>query len=250
MPSPVQCTTRRSCAIMQPTYLPWSGYFNLIARVDVFVFLDDVQFQRRSWQIRNRILLNGKEHLLTIPTCKVEREARLSDIRIDQTIEWRNKHWKTLQAAYAKAPHGESLLDLLSSAFKGEAIGGLCDFNLELISRLKDHLGIDTQLVRASSLNCLGKRSEHLLNICQALQCNHYLSPAGSQEYLQVDGFSQQHDVALEMQRFDPAPYSQHRSGEFVSHLSVVDVLANLGQTATRDYIQSHCDPAPDRATP
>ena len=121
---------------------------------------------------------------------------------------------------------------------------------MELISRLKDHLGIDTPLVRASSLNCVGKRSEHLLNICQALQCHYYLSPAGSQEYLQVDGFAQQQDVALEMQRFNPAPYPQHRSGEFVSHLSVVDVLANLGQTATRDYIQIHRDHAPEQATP
>ena len=240
MSSIVQTATRRACAIMQPTYLPWSGYFNLIARVDVFVLLDDVQFQRRSWQMRNRIMLNGQEHLLTIPTCNVARDSSLADIRIDYVTDWRSRHWKTLQAAYAKAPHGPSLLDVLSPSFIGERVSLLCDFNLTLLSRLKDYLGIKTPLVNASSLNCVGKRSEHLLNICQAVKCNHYLSPAGSQAYLQDDGFAEQKAIALEIQRFDPGPYLQYRSGKFVSHLSVIDVLANLGAAATREYITAH----------
>ena len=224
---------------MQPTYLPWAGYFNLMSRVDVFVLLDDVQLNRRSWQVRNRILLEGREKLLTVPTCKAPREAAICDIRIDHSTDWREKHWKTLQVAYRKAPHGVAMLEVLSAAYTGKQVLGLCDFNHELIVLLANCLGIGTQIVRASALNCTGKRTGHLLNLCHATQSDRYLSPFGSQEYLQADGFSEQSTISLEVQLFDPAPYIQYRACGFVSHLSIVDILANLGPTGASSYVRS-----------
>ena len=92
-----------TCVVMQPTYLPWSGYFNLIAQADVFVFLDDVPFSKGSknaWQNKNRILLQGKEHVLTLPTIRSHLGQSLNEVLVDERSKWRKKHLLTLRQAY------------------------------------------------------------------------------------------------------------------------------------------------------
>jgi len=232
----------KRCAIMQPTYLPWSGYFNLMAQVDVFVLLDDVQFQRRSWHSRNRILLQGREHLLTVPVAAAHQKARLDEVRTADE-PWRARHWATLVSAYGKAPHGRELLALLeplyAQADPADPAGrSLSAWNESLIRVLAQALGLDTPLVRASELGCGGQRSEHLLNICLALACDHYLSPRGSREYLEEDEFEANDRVALSFQHFEPRPYPQPRADTFVSHLSVIDVIAQLGLPAAARYLR------------
>jgi hypothetical protein len=227
-----------SCAIMQPTYLPWAGYFNLIASVDYFVLLDDVQFESRSWQHRNRILLNGAEHMISVPTRKMPREdAVLSRVQTSPDQDFRAQHWKVLQHAYSKAMHGCAMLDVLESAFLAEGSGRLVDFTVGVIASICKALGITTPLLWASEMKCGGRRSDHLAEICRHLGCTTYLSPRGSADYLEADAFVQRHGIALQLQAFEPAPYQQYRSSQFVSHLSVVDVIANMGIGSTRNYI-------------
>lgn len=223
---------------MQPTYLPWAGYFNLMARVEKFVFLDDVQFARRSWQSRNRILLDGKEHLFTVPVRKNERSVLLRDVEIVEQGFWREDHWKTLVAAYAKAPHGRALLDAIEPCYHAAGLEKLADFTIALISRIAEILKISTTTIRASSLECSGKRSEHLLNICQELGCNRYFSPAGASGYLEQDGFAGHAGVQLNFQDFDPPAYAQRGTSNFLSHLSVVDVIAHLGPEGASEYVR------------
>ena len=100
-------------AIMQPTYLPWAGFFNLISDVDVFVILDDVLFEKHSWQSRNRILQNGKELLLSIPIASQSHETCIKDIMISSNSKWGKKHLQTIQQSYAKSPYKADLLSLL-----------------------------------------------------------------------------------------------------------------------------------------
>ena len=101
------------CAIMQPTYFPWAGYFNLISRVDAFVFLDDVQFMRQSWHNRNRVLLGGVPHWLTVPVERVSLECRIDEVEVDDKHRWRDKHVKLLRNVYSKHPHGKDLLSVI-----------------------------------------------------------------------------------------------------------------------------------------
>lgn len=225
------------CAIMQPTYLPWAGYFNLAACVDVFVLLDDVQFERRSWQSRNRILLQGREHVLTVPVCKVPRDTRIADILVDPHSHWRGAHWQTLVTAYAKAPHGKQVLALLEPVYTGGDIRELATWNQSIIQLLAGGLGLAPRWVRASELDCGGQRSEHLLALCRAVGCDEYLSPQGSRAYLADDGFESSGDVRLQFQDYAPLPYPQHRADAFVSHLSLVDVVANQGFDFSRHYV-------------
>lgn len=225
------------CAIMQPTYLPWSGYFNLISKVDRFVFLDDVQFEKRSWQIRNRILVQGQECLISVPVRKSSRETPIREILISNESDWRRKHWMTLCAAYVKASYGEEVLSLLEPFFTGRPPELLADFNQAIIQRIAGALSLSATFARASDLHCGGARSGHLIQICRKLECADYLSPRGSAAYLEEDNFVELSGLQLTLQEFEPAPYSQFRSENFVSHLSIVDVIANIGIEATKAYI-------------
>lgn len=225
------------CAIMQPTYLPWSGFFNLISNVDIFVFLDDVQFDRRSWQTRNRVLLNGNEILLSISTRKATRETLLKDIFIAHEPDWRQKHWQSLIQAYRKARYGKDVLGLLEEFFNGPPPILLAEFNRKIIEVISTNLGLGATFLLASDLACHGNRSSHLMEIAKKVGCDEYLSPCGSAGYLEQDSFPEISNLVLTFQDFHPQRYPQLGARDFVSHLSVIDVIANLGLRETREYI-------------
>jgi hypothetical protein len=227
------------CAIMQPTYLPWSGYFNLIQAVDVFVFLDDVQFEHQSWQTRNAICVQGRRHQIVVPVARAPLATPIREIRVDGNSNWRKKHWGTLVSAYGRAPYGDEVLGFLAPYYESDSSDMLSELNQRLVSGLCELLGLSTRFVRSSDLACEGSRSLRLLNICGALGCTSYLSPRGAAEYLADDRFEDNGRVALEYQDFAAAPYSQHGANEFISHLSVVDVVANLGWSRIECRVKS-----------
>ena len=222
---------------MQPTYIPWAGYFNLVGQADTFVFLDDVQFERRSWQSRNRILLNGQEHLLTVPVAKASRATLLKDIQLSDDEDWMDRHLRVLNDAYRKAAHGSEMLQILERVFSARTYSRLTELTEQIIQSVADALNIDTAFRRASSLGCGGKRTDHLIEICRKLGCDSYLSPAGSRDYLKHDDFVGKTAISLAFQDYRPAPYPQYRSDGFVSHLSILDVIANLGLPSTSRYV-------------
>lgn len=224
---------------MQPTYLPWAGYFNLIRQVDVFVFLDDVQFEHQSWQTRNAILLGGRRHLLVAPVERAPLATLVRDIRLAKGQVWRRKHLGTLEAAYARAPHGREMLDTVAPVIADASIEWLSDLNQRLIGAMCQAGGLAPRFLRSSALDCAGTRSERLLRICATLGCDRYLSPVGSAGYLAEDRFEDNPSVALEFQAFQPGPYPQRGTADFVSHLSMVDVAANLGWRGAMEYAES-----------
>jgi hypothetical protein len=227
-------------AIMQPTYLPWAGYFNLIARADCFVILDDVQFAARSWQQRNRILLNGESHMLSIPVLvKGRAEQLIQDATTDETQKWRLKHIATVRRAYCRHPHGTAASDLVESVLQRE-ITSLADINVELIAACCRNLGIDGGFPRSSQLNVGGRKSAHLLEICRHFGADTYLSAAGSREYIEQEGLLSAANMRVQYQNFVATPYPQLGSAEFVANMSIVDVVANVGFDGARAYVESH----------
>jgi hypothetical protein len=221
---------------MQPTYLPWLGYFNLIASVDTFVFLDDVQFDRRSWQSRNRILFNGKAQWLTVPVRHAAQDTLLKDIAIHDEQAWRDKHVASLKHAYAKHPHFAELTDLVP-LLQDRSEARLVDLNMRVIRFCAERLALACRFVLASSLGVSGKRSDHLVNLCRAVDCRAYLSPRGSADYIAEDAAFEAAGIPVEFQDFSPPVYPQAKAPEFVSHLSIIDAVANVGWSGARTLV-------------
>lgn len=229
-------SSAKVAAIMQPTYLPWAGYFNLIANSDVFVFLDDVQFERRSWQSRNRILVNSEPYLLTVPVHSTCRAMKISEIFMDNDQKWRKKHCEVIRQTYSKHPFFHDIQSIIG-IINDESFLKISDLNIAIIKHCTDKLELTSEFKRSQDLNASGKRSEHLLNICLATDCNIYLSPRGSMEYLEEDDVFRKSSVDLIFQDYIPQPYQQLKCQTFISHLSIVDVVANIGWQSARNYV-------------
>lgn len=223
---------------MQPTYLPWTGYFNLIFQSDVFVFLDDVQYERGSWQNRNRILLNGQPHFLTVPSIRTQLSEQIKMVEIDAKKNWRSKHVKTIKQAYGKHPYADSL-EVFQKFILDTSLTKLVDLNIEIISAVASCLGMKKNFFRSSELGLDGQRTKRLILISQHFGCDEYLSPIGAKSYLIEDSCFETAPVSLRFQDFTPTSYCQWNQSGFVSHLSIVDVIANLGWEKTSQYVRA-----------
>lgn len=225
-------------AVMQPTYLPWSGYFSLISRSDRFVFLDDVQFSAQSWQQRNRLMVNGRPHMLTIPVLTKGRgEQMISEVETDEHRHWRQRHLRTLQQAYARHPHGKEVVALVEEVISRND-SSLAHINMELIRSFCSAMGMNPTFYESSGLLMGGHKSARVLAICRHLGADSYLSPAGSRGYMEEEGLFAASEVSVSYLEYTPAPYPQRGSREFVPQMSMVDVLANIGFEEGRRYVE------------
>ena len=216
-------------AIAQPTYLPWLGYFDLMEQVECFVLLDDVQFDKRSWQQRNRIKGPSGLQWLTVPVASRGRfEQRILDVEISEPQFWRT-HLRALEHNYHRAPYFELLFPQLARIFEGGHYGLLVELNFSVMDWLCGLLGIQTKRLRSSAMAGNGKRSERLVNICRHLGADTYLSPLGSSAYLleELQLFSEA-GIQVLFQHYEHPQYKQLFS-PFCSHASVLDLLFNEG---------------------
>ena len=216
------------CAIMQPTYLPWSGYFHLIKTVDTFVFLDDAQYSKNSWHNRNRILMNGKEQWITVPI-KQRYGQELNQVIVHNEVHWQKKHSNMIRATYGKHEFFSHLSDILEyiESCRSHSLSAI---NIGLITIISDKLGCRTRFTCSSALDIEGSRTARLINICRHCNCSEYLSPQGAKAYLNEDGDFEQTSITLKFQDYSPAPYLQKgKKDAFISHLSIIDMVANIG---------------------
>lgn len=226
------------CAIMQPTYLPWAGYFSLMDAVDIFVIFDDVQFSKGSWHQRNRILHNGKEQFLTIPIRKKGKSKQLIfEVEIDQTKPWKRKHLETIRQAYGKHPFSEDILPLVTTILEKE-YSKLIEINVTFIQKFTEKLGLSPKILFSSELPVSGKRSEYIVNICEYLQVETYVSPPGAKEYVEEDGLFQNSSIQLKYFEYPEFLYPQKGSSDFIPQLSIVDMVANIGWDEAKKMIR------------
>ncbi len=219
----------RTVAVMQPTYLPWMGYFDLIDQADIFVLYDDVDFSKQSWQQRNRIKTSSGVQWLTVPVLsKGKSGQRICDVEINPRSNDLVKHVKTIQQAYSKAAFQKTYMDELSALLSGTYVF-LAELNIVLIQWFCDKLGIKTPLMRSSELNLEGARVERLIHLCRAVHGTRYLSTPGSKVYIDENNLFEPNRIDLVYHRFTHPVYRQLH-GEFVPYLSVLDLLLNEGE--------------------
>ncbi len=217
-----------TAAIMQPTYLPYLGYFQLMAASDVFVFLDDVQFARRSWQSRNRILTANGELMLTVPVKKHDRDTPICAIEIDDSQGWRDKHLAAIRHAYGKRPAFAEGWAFVSQQLTLHPGGRLADLTCGMAVAAAEQMALSPRFVRASELAAPGARSDHLLAICQSVGATAYVSPMGSADYMEEDGVFAAVGFPARFQSFVQVDYPQGH-GPFVPFMGFVDALMTVG---------------------
>ena len=226
-------------AIMQPTYLPWSGYFNLVSSVDLFIFLDDVQIERQSWQTRNRILVGGNEQLLSISIEKCSLSTQLRNVKLSKGgSSWFAKHIKSIDMGYPSIESETSILSKMNEAY--EKHNYLVDYNIFIIKFLFELLDLEPRIFLSSELQLSSKRSLRLAQICEHFDATCYLSPVGAKEYLYSDRFSENTNVELIFQDYIPTAYPQRHASDFISHLSVIDVIGNKGTAFAQQYVRGN----------
>lgn len=229
-------------AIMQPTFLPWIGYFDLIDQVEIFVFYDDVQLSKRSWQVRNRIKSANGELYLTVPIEKSKQrdELLICEAQISYDENWQYKHLKSLEYCYKKAKHFETVYKFMEDHYSKKD-EWLSLFNQEFIVAVSERIGISTTFITSSSLtNIEGSKDVRLASICEKLSSSEYLSPQGSAHYIESEspgGWLTKKGISLYYHFYQHPVYSQ-RYGEFQPYMSIVDLLFNEGFDNTLEIIR------------
>lgn len=218
-------------SINQPAYLPWLGYFDRIARSDLHLVLDHVQFEKNSMANRNRILGANGSTMITVPVRTAGKFGDLSinDLLIDHARPWNKKHWNAISQSYGKARYFEGHRDWFER-FYSCSWTHLSPLLHESTGYLLDALGIGTRIVKTSELNVAGSKSELVLNLCKEVGASTYLSGPFGRDYLDVVGFAEA-GVKIEFQDYRHPVYQQLRGG-FEPYMSVIDLLFNCGDSS------------------
>jgi hypothetical protein len=217
---------------MQPTYLPWLGYFELMANSDCFVLFDDVQFEKKSWQQRNRIKTSSGELMLIVPvkTSGVQYQ-KINGVLIDNNDNWKRKHLKSIEVSYRKAPYFDKYFSSLQKIYNKEYLK-LADLNFALIEFIKGELKINTPIKMSSEIPTRTSRDEKIIDICKAVNADELYDAAGAEEILDRDKFEQE-KIKLVFQKYDHPEYQQMH-GDFVPFMSALDLLFNEGENSLK----------------
>ena len=220
--------------ILQPTYLSWLGYFEMISSSDVFVVFDHVQFERKSWQQRNRIKTANGVVSLTVPVQKMPREAKISEMKISyEGCNPLEKHWKTIELAYKKAPYFLRYKSDFEKVYS-EKFVLLRDLNVRIIKLICNILDIKTKIVLSSDLNLKDEKmakTEKVVNLCKNQGITQLYDAGGAEEILDKSLFEKE-NIEITFQNFQHPEYPQ-LWGEFVPYLSIIDLIFNQGEKSS-----------------
>ncbi len=214
----------KTIAIMQPYFLPYIGYFQLMAAVDKFVVFDDVHYINRGWVNRNRLLLDGAAHTFTVPLRGASQNKLICDIELMDDDGWRDKLLRTIRQAYAKAPCYADVSALMERIIR-HPVRRLDEFLLNSLREIAHYLALGTEIVGSSRIygNAQLRGQERILDICRQESAQRYVNAIGGEALYDRARFSEQ-GIELKFLRSWPLSYAQG-GGEFVPWLSILDVL-------------------------
>lgn len=219
--------------VLQPGYLPWLGFFDQMHWADIFVVYDDVQYTKNDWRNRNRIKGTNGPQWLTVPV-HFHLGNLIKDVALHQDKRWVESHVKSLQFAYAKGKYFDDYFPQIKKLIKAPH-ERLIDLDMTLIMYLKGTLGIDTQVLYSSRMEAKGSKSQRLINICHECSATQYLTGDAARDYLDVKLF-EDNGIEVRYHHYKHPEYPQ-LFGDFVPHLSVVDLLFNCGPESL-DYLK------------
>jgi hypothetical protein len=236
---------RRTVGIIQPNYLPWRGYFDFINEVDVFVFLDDVQYTKRDWRNRNRIRTrDGRSVWLSVPVLG-GTDQLINEAVIDASTGWHETHLATLTHNYGKTPHFRDYVARLRPVFERRH-EKLSDLTIALTMEIAVWLGIRTEFVTASSLGATGVKDERLLELVTKLDGSTYLSGPAAAAYIQPQLWDEA-GIELRFKRYPEYPVYPQIAEPFDPAVSILDLLFMVGPHAPEYIWDTACVAAEHR---
>lgn len=219
--------------ILQPSYIPWRGYFDQIRRADLFVFYDDIQYDKHGWRNRNQIKTHQGKQWLTIPvhTQGVTSGTQIKDVRIDWSKPWAKSHLKSLTISYSKAPHFREYLPLLEAIFERRD-KLLADFTIETSILLACELGFtSTRFVRSSELlNLEGRKTDRVINVLKQVGATHYICGPSASSYMEPRKFDDA-GITFEYMQYGYPEYKQLYP-PYDPYVSILDLMFMAGKDA------------------
>lgn len=220
----------KKVAILQSNYIPWKGYFDLIAAVDEFILYDDMQFTKNDWRNRNQIKTPQGTQWLTVPVGQ-DISRLIRDVTIDPRFQ--AKHWKTLEANYRRAPHFDDIAAWLAPLYLETSFATLSALNRRFIEAICQNLGITTVISNSWDYTLIDGKTERLADLCAQAGATEYISGPAARDYIAPEIFAQ---AAIKLSWFDYAGYPEYPQlwGEFQHGVSILDLLFNCGANSPR----------------
>lgn len=223
----------KKIAILQSNYIPWKGYFDMIAAVDEFILFDDMQYTRRDWRNRNQIKTPQGIQWLTVPvSVKGKYHQTIRETKIDGT-DWAEEHWRTLQQNYRRAPHFAEIAEWLEPLYLQESYTHLSQLNRSLIEAICRYLSIKTKVSNSWDYIFEDGKTERLVDLCVKAGGSEYISGPAARDYIDEGLFSAS---GVKLSWFDYAGYPEYHQmwGEFAHGVTILDLLFNCGRNAPR----------------
>ncbi len=233
-------------AAHQPHYLPWLGYLDKLAKADLFVVMDDLQYEAQNYQNRQRIKLASGAAWLTVPLLHGAQGDRICDKRIESSgspkQHWQRRHWLTLESCYGRAPFFARYADELREVYT-RPWTSLLELDLYMLELARGWLAIKTPIIRSSTLGLAGQKTDRLIDLCKKVGARAYLTGSGgSQSYLDSEKMGRA-GIGVIWQCFDHPVYAQrYPERGFVPYLGFVDLVLNCGPTS-RDVLFDRSHP-------
>ncbi|SDW04872.1 WbqC family protein [Thiocapsa roseopersicina] len=223
----------KKVAIVQSNYIPWKGYFDLIAAVDEFILYDDMQYTRRDWRNRNQIKTPEGLRWLTVPVkVKGRYHQTIRETELDGA-GWAGLHWRTIVQNYRRAPHFSEIASWLEPLYLTGSYSHLSDLNRGFIEAICTYLHVTTVISNSWDYTLIEGKSERLAHLCAKAGGTEYISGPAAKNYLDEQVFAHE---GIKLTWFDYAGYPEYRQlwGEFSHGVTILDLLFNCGRAAPR----------------
>ncbi len=216
----------KKVAILQSNYIPWKGYFDMMAAVDEFILYDDVQFTSSDWRNRNKIKTRQGVQWLTVPVVK-DFGQKIRDTRINGTV-WATKHWKTIAQNYSRAPYFSEVAAFIQPLYLEHQHELVSDMNRAFLEIIRDYLGITTKISWSWDYQLIEGKTERLVDLCHQTGGDEYISGPAAKSYIDERLFD---EAGIKLTWFDYEGYPEYPQlwGEFTHQVTVLDLLFNCG---------------------
>ncbi|HRL26761.1 MAG TPA: WbqC family protein [Alcaligenes sp.] len=222
----------KKVAIVQSNYIPWKGYFDMIAAVDEFILYDDMQYTRRDWRNRNQIKTPQGVQWLTVPVrVKGKYHQKIRETEIEGTA-WAQDHWKALVQNYSRAPHFKEIAEWLEPLYRDALPPTLSELNRLLICSICDYLKIRTTISNSWDYQLIDGKTERLVDLCAQAGGTEYISGPAAKGYMDETIFNEQ---GISLTWFDYSGYPEYPQlwGAFTHGVTILDMLFNCGSLSS-----------------